>query len=315
MEPAEFGRKVKELRERAGLTQEELSDRAGLRLGTLNNWEQGRCFPEVAQLISLCRGLGVGPDALLDVGVLPGPEEYRQAVAERDRLEDDLRQAPPARRRWALAALDRAEKKVRFIQMQLKSGTGKTGHLAARAVPLLGTIRAGIPTYAEEAKEGTINLPYNMPADYALRVKGDSMTGLGIYEGDVALCRQPAGEPPANRIVVCLIDSLDATLKILLRNDGHWILRAANPIYPDVVVNPHNDIIQGVVTAILRDVDHDIEPVQLPEIDSIARQTGVPSQVIRSFLTAYSSMEPRSLDQSKRETSVTAAYPANPLEH
>ncbi len=289
MTPEEFGRKLKKLRETVGLTQEELSSKAGLKQGTLNNWEQGRCFPEIAQLISLCKGLGVGPEVLLDVGSLPGPEEYQEAVAEKERLWEELRRSTPARRRWAIAALDRAEKKVKFLEEQVLGRVDDAAQSGVLEVPLLGNIRAGVPSYAEEMMEGKIILPHDAKADYALRVKGDSMAGIGIYEGDVAICRRPDGEPPVDRIVVALVDNLDATLKVLAQSNGQWVLRAANPSYPDIIVNPRNDIIQGVVTTVLRDVNHEVHPDRLPLIDLIAKETGVPSQVIKAFLAAYSS--------------------------
>ena len=59
MNPEWFAGRLKELREQAGLTQQELADKAGLKLGGIRNLEQGRTYPEWPSVLSLCAALGV----------------------------------------------------------------------------------------------------------------------------------------------------------------------------------------------------------------------------------------------------------------
>ena len=52
-------------------------------------------------------------------------------------------------------------------------------------IPLLGTIAAGLPILAEQNIEDYFNLDSSVHADFALRIKGDSMIGAGIFANDI----------------------------------------------------------------------------------------------------------------------------------
>ncbi|MBW6395806.1 helix-turn-helix domain-containing protein [Thermus sp. SYSU G05001] len=63
----EIGKRVRELRERAGLSQHELAKRAGLTQGMIWQIEEGRKRPSVASLLAIARALNVSPSELLPV--------------------------------------------------------------------------------------------------------------------------------------------------------------------------------------------------------------------------------------------------------
>jgi repressor LexA len=123
-------------------------------------------------------------------------------------------------------------------------------------IPLLGAIPAGTPQQHEP-------LP---PADclhvdlealgfrpqrgcYALRVRGDSMIGAAILDGDIVVI-QPSPSPKAGQIVAALIDG-ESTLKRLVSVRGRWYLKAENAAYPELI--PRSDlVIQGVVQLVIR---------------------------------------------------------------
>lgn len=86
---------------------------------------------------------------------------------------------------------------------------------------------------------------------FAVCVTGDSMTGCGIYDGDIAVAA--ADLPPRiGDVVVALIDQ-ENTLKILAKGSNGMFLKAANPRYPDLF--PATQLtIQGVVCALMRKV-------------------------------------------------------------
>jgi hypothetical protein len=113
------------------------------------------------------------------------------------------------------------------------------------------------------------------------------MIGLNIVEGDIALCRQPGTEPSTGRIVVALVGSTDATLKLLLKEGNHWILRAAHPKYKDIIVHPEDDIIQGIAVMILRHVDRQFDADSLPLFEAMSVETGVPPAALKAFLAAF----------------------------
>lgn len=67
-----FAGRLRELREKAGLTQEALADAAGLKVGGIRDLEQGRRIPGWDTVLSLCKALGVGCDAFTEEpGELP----------------------------------------------------------------------------------------------------------------------------------------------------------------------------------------------------------------------------------------------------
>jgi repressor LexA len=128
----------------------------------------------------------------------------------------------------------------------------------ATSLPIVGTVRAGLPQPAMEDIEGyfaidSARLPSG--AAFFLRVRGDSMIGASILEGDLALIRpQPSAD---NRdIVVALIDG-QATLKRFFRERHRVRLVASNPNYDDIIVREGEGevIIVGKVVGIYRPLE------------------------------------------------------------
>ena len=79
------------------------------------------------------------------------------------------------------------------------------------------------------------------------RVRGDSMTGIGIYEGDKLLVDRSI-EPKHNHIVLAVLNN-EFTVKRLYKRGGVVKLIAENPIYPPIVIKPEEELtIWGVVT-------------------------------------------------------------------
>jgi transcriptional regulator with XRE-family HTH domain len=60
-----FGATLARLREAAGLTQVELSQKAAVSIDTLRRWEQGRNLPRIDDAYRLAKALGVGIDKLV----------------------------------------------------------------------------------------------------------------------------------------------------------------------------------------------------------------------------------------------------------
>ncbi len=105
-------------------------------------------------------------------------------------------------------------------------------------VPVLGQVRAGAPVLAIENIDGYINLDRSLlsnGADFALRVKGDSMIGAGIYEGDFVLVRINS-RTENGEIVVARIGE-EVTVKKIYRDTKHSQIRleAANPAYQPII--------------------------------------------------------------------------------
>lgn len=106
--------------------------------------------------------------------------------------------------------------------------------IACKKIPLVGTIAAGRPILAQETFEGCEYVPENLSIDFCLRVKGDSMVGARILDGDIVYVRKQP-EVENGEIAVVIIDNEEATLKRVYRVDSSIILRAENPNFPDRV--------------------------------------------------------------------------------
>lgn len=97
------------------------------------------------------------------------------------------------------------------------------------SVPIIGEIACGVPILAEENIEEYVDLPEHIRADFALRCKGDSMTGARINDGDIVYIRQ---QPTvANGEIAAVRIENEATLKRVYRNGGTVILQPENPAY------------------------------------------------------------------------------------
>jgi DNA polymerase V len=112
-------------------------------------------------------------------------------------------------------------------------------------------VPAGFPSPAADHTRKRIDLNEhlirNKEATFIFRVKGDSMTGIGIYEGDELLVDRSI-EPKHGNIVLAVLNN-EFTVKRLHRRGGVVKLVAENPIYPPIVVKDGEELtIWGVVT-------------------------------------------------------------------
>lgn len=119
-------------------------------------------------------------------------------------------------------------------------------HSKGEAVlPILGVIRAGLPTLAHQEVLGYAAADVSDPEQYFyLRVMGDSMSGAGIQTGDLVLIRQQAWAENG-QIAACIVGGEDATLKRFRRHGDMVILQPENPAYDPRLV-PMADFDSGV---------------------------------------------------------------------
>ena len=184
-----FGKKLKQLRSNADISQSELIDLMKLKNSGItisksmvskweNNKEEPSRFQDVAAIAEV---FGVTTDYL--IGLTP----------------------------------DEHSKNVNF-----------------KRISILGTIAAGLPILAQEHVLGYEQVPESMRVDFCLRVKGDSMIGARILDGDLVYIRQQP-DVEAGEIAAVLIDGQDATLKRVYKVNGTVILRSENHNYPDQI--------------------------------------------------------------------------------
>ncbi len=83
MRPEWFAGRLRELRESAGLSRQQLADLAGMKLGGVRDLEQGVRKPSWETVVALCKALKVGCDQFLqEPGDLPPPQAGRPRKAD-----------------------------------------------------------------------------------------------------------------------------------------------------------------------------------------------------------------------------------------
>lgn len=106
---------------------------------------------------------------------------------------------------------------------------------STKKIPVIGTIAAGEPILAVENIEEYIDLDKKISADFALRVRGDSMVGANIFDGDIVFIRKQSDVDDGEIAAVIIDDS--ATLKRVFKFENKVVLRAENPKYKPILLN------------------------------------------------------------------------------
>jgi len=124
---------------------------------------------------------------------------------------------------------------------------------AALEIPLVGRIAAGLPVESVE-QHATLSFAdfVGHPGTFALEVRGESMIGDHICDGDMILLERTS-EVHDGDIVVALVGGAETTLKRFYREPGDRIrLQPANPALQPIVVPAADVQVQGRLLAVLR---------------------------------------------------------------
>jgi DNA polymerase V len=111
------------------------------------------------------------------------------------------------------------------------------GGASALRVPMMAwSASAGFPSPAEDYVDRPLDfnelLIEHPAATFAIRIEGDSMTGAGIFPGDIAVVDR-ARTPVNGSIVLALLDGAFTVKRYRKRSGAIW-LQAENPAYPDL---------------------------------------------------------------------------------
>ena len=119
-----------------------------------------------------------------------------------------------------------------------------------KLVPLIGRVQAGKLNTAVEDLEGYVPVTVRGSDDelFALRVRGESMIGVGILPGDIVVVRQQKTARNGD-VVVALVDD-EATVKTFKLRRGKVLLQPANPAFETLA--PDNVSILGKVIEVRR---------------------------------------------------------------
>ncbi len=126
--------------------------------------------------------------------------------------------------------------------------------LAQLVLPLVGRVAAGSPILAQEHIEQTYHLEpslFTQRPDYLLKVRGMSMQGIGIMDGDL-LAVQSCRTAHNGQIVVARVGE-EVTVKRFEKKTSHIELHPENPDFQTIIVHPDETFaIEGLAVGLIR---------------------------------------------------------------
>ena len=114
----------------------------------------------------------------------------------------------------------------------------------AKAAPLVGRVVAGFPSPAEQYAEQPLSIDDLLikrpTATFFVWAEGDSMIGEGIHDGDLLVVDRSI-RPADGDVIIAAVDG-EFTVKTYRSARGRTWLQAANPAYPDIVLDPRHEL-------------------------------------------------------------------------
>jgi len=201
-----FKERLQEVMDENNETVHTLSKRLGLSASTISRYLNGIMSPKLTTIEAIAIRYG------LDPVWLAGADVDKYAHGEKGR-------------------------KVPIIgSIRLNSEDLPLSDIGSSKVPIVGRIAAGVPTYAYEETNGYEFVPYGEDVDFCLQVKGDSMIGARIFDGDLVYVRKQP-EVENGDIAAVIVNGEEATLKRVYKEGTRLILHAENPTIKDLVFN------------------------------------------------------------------------------
>jgi DNA polymerase V len=149
-----------------------------------------------------------------------------------------------------------ATKPAAMLPDAMKPDTTIPATPAPRPLPPLcaGRVAAGFPSPATDHLDRRLDLNEHLllhpQATFFMRVKGDSMTGAGIHDGDLLIVDRSL-EATSGRVVVAALDG-ELTVKRLRRRGSRVVLQPENPAYPEIPIGEDRGLdIWGVVAYVI----------------------------------------------------------------
>lgn len=154
-----------------------------------------------------------------------------------------------------LGFLRRDPTKPRAIEVRWDSASGAAvERRPVRHVPLVGEVAAGTDVLAQENVEEVVPVPADLTGDgelFMLRVRGDSMIGAGILDGDLVVARTQS-EAAEGDIVVAGIPGEEATVKTLRRQGDQVVLVPSNERLEPMVFDADEVQVFGRIVTVMR---------------------------------------------------------------
>ena len=184
-------------------------------------------------------------------GYPPSVREIGQAIGLRSPATvkahlDNLRDA---------GYLIRDPAKPRAIQIRYEGQSGAAAdRRPVRHVPLVGDVAAGTDVLASENIDELIPVPSDLTGDgelFMLRVRGESMIDMGIFDGDFVVCHTQSSADRGD-VVIAGIPGEEATVKTYDERDGKVVLVPSNQALSEMVFEADEIEIFGRVVTVMR---------------------------------------------------------------
>tara|TARA_B110000483_G_scaffold120274_1_gene145240 strand:- start:110 stop:529 length:420 start_codon:yes stop_codon:yes gene_type:complete len=118
---------------------------------------------------------------------------------------------------------------------------------------VISKVSAGFPSPADDYLEKNLSIDKllikNQASTFLIRVGGDSMINIGIYDGDILIVDRSLDAKNKDIVIASIFDELTVK-RLILDIQGNPQLKAENPLYSNIEVKNKEDlIIWGVVTS------------------------------------------------------------------
>ena len=129
------------------------------------------------------------------------------------------------------------------------------GKSAIRAPLYSHKVAAGFPSPADDYIDDRLSLDehliHNKNATFFVRAKGNSMTGAGIFDGDLLVVDKSLN-PSSGDIVIAIMDG-DLTVKRYIKQGAKVMLKPENPRFKEIVLQDGQELqVWGVVTSTVK---------------------------------------------------------------
>lgn len=122
---------------------------------------------------------------------------------------------------------------------------------SAKSLPIMGTICAGDGVLCEDDYTGNFVMDTGLKADYCLKVRGDSMQGVNIFDGDLVFIKQDCNVENGKIYAVENLDTQEASLKKVTLQQENVILTPCKPDYSPIVTDYSEIRIVGECVGVL----------------------------------------------------------------
>jgi repressor LexA len=234
---ATFASRLKKAMELREVSAADISRKVDISTAAISRYLKGAYKPKQDKIYSLSKYLRVSPTWLMGFDVdmeatqpketglclhtiiNQSPEFYSEAL---EKLKQSLRKQAEE----AIITINEAE-------ASLHGSVLKKIPPETTQIPIIASVKCGYDGVAYEYQEGSVfvdSSSYHGEIK-AFRCYGDSMSGIGIFDGDIAVIRIQ-DEVESGELAIVIIDGEEGTLKRVRKQEGAIILESANPSCP-----------------------------------------------------------------------------------